>query len=76
MRTRVGKIGLVVNRVRNGLPGEIGKAIKDFGLDLIAVIPEDPNLSDLEIQGKPIIALPEDSPLRLGAKEIIEKAGM
>jgi CO dehydrogenase maturation factor len=76
MRTHVGKVTLVVNRVRNGLPEEIGKAVKDFGLNLIAVIPEDPNLADLEIQGKPIIALPEDSPLKLGAKEIIEKAGM
>ena len=76
MRTKVGKIGLVVNRVKNELPEEIGKAVKDFGLNLIAVIPEDPNLAELEIQGKPIVALPEDSPLRMGAKEIIEKAGM
>jgi CO dehydrogenase maturation factor len=76
MRTRVGKVGLVVNRVKNGLPPEIAKAIEDFRLNLIAVIPEDPNLSALEIQGRPIVALPEESPLRLGAKEVIGKSGI
>jgi len=76
MRTKVGKVYLAVNRVKNGLPQEIGKVINDFGLELIATIPEDPNLADLEIKGKPIIELPEDSPLRLGAKEIISKLAL
>jgi len=76
MRTKVGKIGLVVNRVRNGLPAELSQAIKDFGLDLIATIPEDPNLPALEIKGKPIPELPEGSPLRVGAQEILTKFGL
>jgi len=75
-RTKVGKVSMVVNRVKNGLPQEIGKAVEDFGLDLIAAIPEDPNLSNLEIQGKPIIELPEDSPLKKGVQEIITKFGL
>ena len=76
MRTKVGKVSMVVNRVKNGLPQEIGKAVEGFGLDLIAAIPEDPNLSNLEIQGKPIIELPEDSPLKKGVQEIITKFGL
>jgi CO dehydrogenase maturation factor len=76
MRTKVGKVGLVVNRVKNGLPQEIGKAASDFGLDLVATVAEDPNLADLEIKGKPITELPENSPLRSGAKEIISKFGL
>jgi len=76
MRTTVGKIYLAVNRVKDGLPQEIAKAIGDFGLESIASIPEDPYLADLEIKGKPIIELPEDSPLRLGAKAIISKLGL
>jgi CO dehydrogenase maturation factor len=76
MRTKVGKVFLVVNRVRNGLPPEIGKAIEDFGLQLIAAIPEDPNLPELEIKGKPIVELPLDSPLRVGVQELASKAGM
>ena len=76
MRTKVGKVFLVVNRVKNGLPPEIGTAIDNFGLKLVATVPEDTNLSDLEVKGKPIINLPEDSPLRLGAGKIITEFGL
>jgi CO dehydrogenase maturation factor len=76
MRTKVGSVFLVVNRVKGGLPAEIDKAIADFGLNIIAIIPEDPNLPELEIKGKPIIELPPDSPLRVGVKSIIDKAGI
>lgn len=76
MRTKVGKAYLAINRVKDGLPQEIGKAASDFGLDIIATISEDPYIAELEIKGKPIIELPEDSPLRLGAKQIITKLGL
>ena len=76
MRTKVGKVFLVVNRVKNGLAPEMRQAIEGWGLDIIAVIPEDPNLSELEIKGKPIIELPENSPLKIAVREIIAKAGI
>ena len=76
MRTKVGKVGLVVNRVKNGLPQELKKAIDENGLELVAAIPEDENLSDLEIKGKAIVELPEGSPLRKGVEEVIDKAGL
>jgi CO dehydrogenase maturation factor len=76
LRTKVGKISLVVNRVNNKLPPEIEKTIANFGLELIATIPEDPNIADLEIKGLPITELPEDSPLRLKVKEIAQGLGL
>jgi CO dehydrogenase maturation factor len=76
MRTKVDKVFLVINRVRNGLPPELDKAVKDFGLNLITTITEDPNLPELEIKGKPIIELPEGSPLRAGVQEIIARSGL
>jgi CO dehydrogenase maturation factor len=76
MRTKVGGVYLVVNRVRNGLPEEIEKAAKDFGLNLITTIAEDPNLPDLEIKGIPLVELPDDSQLRVGVQEIITKIGL
>ena len=76
MRTKVGKVSLAVNRVKNGLPQEIGKAIDDFGLELVATVPEDQNLTELDVKGTPIIELPEDSPLRQAAKEIISKLAL
>jgi CO dehydrogenase maturation factor len=72
----VGKIGLAVNRVRNGLPQELKKAIDEYGLELVATIPEDLELADLEIKGKAIVELPADSPLRKGVEEIIGKFGL
>ncbi len=76
MRTKVGRIGLVLNRVKDGLPAEIGKAVSDFGLEIVATIPEDTNLAGLEVRGKPIVELPPASPLRKGAEEIISKLGL
>ena len=76
MRTRVGKVYLVVNRVKDGLPQEIAGAVSNFGLEIIASVAEDPYLADLEIKGKPITELPEDSPLRLGVQAIISKLGL
>ena len=50
--------------------------IDDFGLDLVTTVPEDPNLTELDIKGEPIIELPENSPLRQAAKEIISKLAL
>jgi CO dehydrogenase maturation factor len=76
MRTSVGKVVMVVNRVKNGLPEEISKAVSGFGMDLVIAIPEDPDLSALEIKGKPIIELGDTSPLRQGVKQILDKLGL
>jgi CO dehydrogenase maturation factor len=70
MRSRVGKIGLVINRVRDGIPPQIKKAVDAAGLDVIADIHEDTNILDLEINGRPLIELPEGSPLRRGVAEM------
>jgi CO dehydrogenase maturation factor len=72
LRSNVGKVGLIVNRVRGELSPEIKKAIDGSGLQLIALIPEDPGMPSLEMQGKPVTELPQDSPLRLRVGEIVE----
>ncbi len=76
MRTKVGRIGLVVNRSKNSLPPQIQKAIEEYKLELIAVIPEDPYIGDLDVRGKPLTELPEDAPLRKGVREIVSKLGL
>ncbi|MGQ9546435.1 MAG: ATP-binding protein [Dehalococcoidia bacterium] len=72
LRTKVGEVGLIVNRVRSELSPEIKKAIKESSLRVIALIPEDPNIADLETKGRPVTELPEESPLRLKVKEVAE----
>ena len=76
LRSRVGRICLVVNRVRNGIPSQIRQSINEAGLDLITAISEDPNILDLEISGKPLIDLPADSPLRKGVLDAAMKLNL
>jgi len=73
LRSNVGKVGLIVNRVRGELSPEIKKAIDESGLQVIALIPEDSNMATLEMKGRPITALPQESPLQLKVKEIVER---
>ena len=70
LRSNVGKIGLVINRVRGELSPEISKAIEDSGPQVLALIPEDPDMAGLEMQGKAVTGLPPESPLLLKVKEI------
>jgi CO dehydrogenase maturation factor len=72
MRSNVGKVGLVINRVRGELSPEIKKAIDESGLQIIAVVPEDPDMAGLEMKGRPVADLPERSPLQLKVKEIVD----
>ena len=72
LRTKVGKVGLIVNRVRGELSPEIKKAIGESGLQIIALIPEDPDMARLEMKGRPVTELPQESPIQLKVKEIAE----
>jgi CO dehydrogenase maturation factor len=72
LRSNVGRTELIINRVRGELSPEIRKAIEDSGLQILALIPEDPDMAGLEMQGKPVSELPPKSPLLLKVKEIAE----
>ena len=76
MRTKVGKICLVINRSINGLPPEIMKTIDKHGFELVATIPQDPIIADLDIKGSPTTDLSPDSPLRVAVKELANKVGL
>jgi len=72
MRSNVGEVGLVVNRVRGELSPEIKRAIVESGLQIIALIPEDSGMADFEMKGRPVTELPQESPLQSKVKEIVE----
>jgi len=76
LRSKIGNVGLIVNRVKGELSPEIKKAIDESNLQIIALIPEDHNLEALELKARPIIELPEESPLQLKVKEMIEGLGL
>jgi CO dehydrogenase maturation factor len=70
LRSNVGRIGLVINRVRGELSQEMMKVIGDSRLEILALIPEDPDMAGLEMQGKPVTGLPPESPMLVKVKEI------
>lgn len=76
LRSNVGKVGLIVNRVKGELSPEIKEAIEETGLEVFALIPEEPDMSDLEMKGKPVTDLPQESPLQSKVKEIVERLSL
>lgn len=76
LRSNVGRAGLIINRVKGELSPEIKKAIEEAGLEVFALIAEEPDMSDLEMTGKAIVDLPPGSELQSKVKEIAEKLSL
>jgi CO dehydrogenase maturation factor len=64
---------LIVNRVRAGAADVGGEPVP-----LIAEVPADPAVEEADLEGRPIVTVPEDSPARLAiaalAARILEMA--
>ena len=61
LKTRVGRHYLIVNRVVGDLTPELEKVIAERGLNLLAVIPDDPAVAAFDAAGRPLVELPPDS---------------
>lgn len=71
------KVGLIVNRAPKGeLDEGIMEEINKHGLNLLGVVPHDPNVYRYDCDGKPIIQLPKDSPVRSALCDIAQKLGL
>ena len=71
LRTRTGKISLVINRVAKELPRDVWKMIEGQGFDPIVEIPQDETLYDLEVGGRAVIEIAENALLRKGIEELV-----
>lgn len=68
------QIGLIINRAPGGVLNEGTKQeIENQGLHLLGVVPQDETVFDYDCEGKPIINLPEDSPVKKAIREIVDK---
>ncbi len=76
LRTSVGKIGLVMNRLNGALSPELAEVVSMAGLEIIGNLPTEPELLLLDARGAPISQLAPDSPLRLEVKRIADKLGL
>jgi CO dehydrogenase maturation factor len=71
--TAVGAAYLVINRVNgDDLPEPLQEAIVEHKLQLAGLLPADPAVNELDALGQPIVALPEDAPVRRSLDAILD----
>ncbi len=70
------KMYLVVSKVEDGTIEALQEEIDRTGLELIGTIPADNQVRDYDIKSRPLIELPDDSPVVKAVDEIIKKAGI
>ncbi len=76
LRTYVGRIVLIVNRVDGVLPPTIQEAIQANGLNLLGTLPADADIRDFDAEGRPLVQLPSENPVRTSLIELAEQVGL
>jgi len=66
LKTKVARMGLILNRAHGGwtadtMPAEVMAAVRETGLSLVSVVPDDAILGEYDILGKPLWDLPDNS---------------
>jgi CO dehydrogenase maturation factor len=70
-------IKLIVNRAPGGELNEgIKSEIEKYGLDLLGVLPNDEGVYEYDSNGKAIVDLPEDAPIKKALRNIIDKLNL
>jgi len=68
---------LIINRAPDGvLAAGVLEEIKQQNLDLLGVIPQDNIVYQYDSEGKPIVDVPEDSPIKTAVESIIKELGL
>ncbi len=73
LKVRAVKRFLIVNQARDGLAGSLHQAIVEKGLNLAGTMPRDDLLYEFDINGNPVVTVPDDNPALCAAFEIFDK---
>jgi len=65
---------LIVNQAKKGQLDAVKKAVNEYQLDLTGVIPEDDQVQEFDLKGRPTIELSEENRALRAAFEIFERA--
>ena len=68
--TKYKQMGIIVNKVRGDISSIVEK-IQALNFKLLGLIPEDDNIKEFDLQGKPIIDLPLNSESYLEVKKLV-----
>ena len=61
LRLDIGSKYLIVNQAKEGQEKSIEQVVKEYQLNLIGVVPEDPELQEFDLNGKPTIELGKET---------------
>lgn len=64
---------LIVNQSKNGLPEAALEMIRNEGVELAGLIPEDTTIYEYDVNGRPTIDMPENAPSVKAAFKLFEK---
>ena len=71
------QVGLIINRAPNGELNEGTKEeIEKQGLNLLGVVPQDETVYEYDCEGKPLVNLPDDNPVKVALRGIVDKLGL
>lgn len=76
LRTTVGRVVLIVNRVNGTMPPAVQEAIVGNGLELLGTLPDHPAVRAYDGEGRPLARLPADDPLRRRLIELVRQLGL
>ena len=69
----IGKKIVMVNRVKDGQEESIRKILKEYSLETVGMVPEDSQVEEYDLEGKPTIELGKESRAMEAAYAIFEK---
>jgi CO dehydrogenase maturation factor len=73
---RVGRVVFAFTRLQNGVPAELLAAAHQRGLPAPLSVPEDPALQELDLQGKPLVGVEDNSPALRAVRAILTSTGL
>jgi CO dehydrogenase maturation factor len=73
LKLSIGKRYLIINQVKDGSSDTLLKAVKDYGMELAGLIPDDPLVRTYDLDGRPTMALEEGSLALQAAYEIFDR---
>ena len=77
MELKPGKLGLIVNRAPNGVLNDgVKEEIAKHGLELIGVLPQSEDIYQCDCDGVPSSKLPENNPVKVALKGIMQELGL
>ena len=73
LRLSIGRKVVIVNQASEKQKEAIERAVKDYNLELVGMVPDDPFVRDFDLNGRPTIELGKESCALRAAYQIFEK---